>query len=106
MSDFEQTALAEENVEVFASGTSKFKIEAIYQSTISFCIDIPLGDKTIVKSWWIRYGNLYVDFVNGERKIYNGVIEYNDYKYSESIEIRDLDEDEYEYIIEGEIIEV
>lgn len=95
-----------DKVEVNVSQTSKFEITATFDTCIDFMIDVPLGDKNIVDGWWIKYGILYVNFTNGVQKQYTGEIRETDYKYTRHVYVQDLDEDLYEYIEEGEIIEV
>lgn len=93
MSDITETNSNDE-VEVYAKGTSRFKLTAVFEQSVEYKIDIPLGDKTIVEEWYVKHGILNVILVNGEHKKYCGTLSEVDYKYPRYVDVRDLDTDD------------
>ena len=64
---------------------------------------IDLKDETVIKNWYVRWGKLHIQYVNGEEKEIEWEYEPEvDFKEPQEEEIKDADELNIEYEEDGE----
>lgn len=77
-----------------ATDKSKIRITGTYETRLYWNIDVPLGDNTVVEYWHTKHGNLYIKFVDGRTKVYEGQEGFTDFKYADKLYVDDIPEDE------------